>query len=79
MLVAGNREEAFKALQEYADLCPEDMEIRLLLAQGWKRAPDVAEAVGQRMDTDLTFIDLSTTKDTMRRVIRDIEEEDEDS
>ena len=47
MQKAGNMDEAFRALKEFADLCPEEDGIRLMLADQLSKADKKAEAIEQ--------------------------------
>jgi len=71
-LDAGDIDEAFEALQNYADLCPDDAGIRLLLAQGLQRGAD-AQAAEQRISAGLAFLDLADDQGgaTERRLVPD--------
>jgi len=74
MQKAGNVNEAFRALKEFADLTPDNEEIRLMLADQLTKADRKDEAIEQlqilheRYDADGRSDDASATAERMRAI-----------
>src|SRR5215207_9337420 len=74
MQKAGKVDEAFRALKEFADLCPDQDEIRLMLADQLTKADRKPEAIEQlqmlheRYDGDGRAGDAAATADRMRAI-----------
>lgn len=74
MQKAGKVDEAFRALTEFADLCPDQDEIRLTLAEQLTRAGRKEEAIEQlqtlheRLDGDGRASDAGAVVDRMRAI-----------
>ena len=74
MQKAGKVDESFRALKEFADLCPDQDEIRLMLADQLTKADRAAEAVEQlqtlyeRYDADGRTSEAAATAERMRTI-----------
>jgi tetratricopeptide (TPR) repeat protein len=74
MQKAGKVDEAFRALKEFADLCPDQDEIRLMLADQLTKAARKPEAIEQlqtlyeRYDAEGRAADAAATADRMRAI-----------
>jgi tetratricopeptide (TPR) repeat protein len=74
MQKSGKVDESFRALKEFADLCPDQHEIRLMLADQLIRADRKAEAIEQlqtlyeRYQTEGRPDDAAATADRMRAI-----------
>ena len=74
MQKAGNVDEAFRALKEFADLCPDQDEIRLMLADQLTKADRKTEAIEQlqtlhaRYDSEGRASEAAATATRMRAI-----------
>jgi tetratricopeptide (TPR) repeat protein len=79
MQKAGKVDEAFRALKEFADLCPDQDEIRLMLADQLTKAARKTEAIEQlqmlyeRYDAEGRAADAAATADRMRAIDPNVE------
>jgi len=79
MQKAGKVDEAFRALKEFADLCPDQDEIRLMLADQLTKAARKPEAIEQlqmlheRYDGEGRAADAAATADRMRAIDPSVE------
>ncbi|MEO7084463.1 MAG: tetratricopeptide repeat protein [Gemmatimonadaceae bacterium] len=76
---AGKAEEAFRALKEFADLCPDQDEIRLMLADQLTKAGKKNEAIEQlqtlyeRYDSEGRTVEAQATADRVHALDPDVE------
>jgi len=74
MRKAGQMDEAFRALAEYADLCPDQTDIRLMLAEQLAKAGKKDEAIEQlqilheQLESEGNAAEAQSTADRMRAI-----------
>ncbi len=79
MQKAGKVDEAFRALKEFADLCPDQDEIRLMLAEQLTKADRKSEAIEQlqllheRYDAEGRTVEAAATAERIRAIDPEIE------
>ncbi len=79
MQKSGNMDEAFRSLKEFADLCPDQDDIRLMLADQLTKLGRKTEAIEQlqtlheRYDSDGRAAEASATADRLRAIDPSIE------
>ncbi len=75
----GKRDEAFRALKEFADLCPDQDDVRLMLAENLARDHRRDEAIEQlqtlhaRLETEGRQAEARATLDRMKAIDPDVE------
>ena len=76
---SGKRDEAFRALKEFADLCPDQDDVRLMLAEHLARDNRREEAIDQlqtlhaKMETEGRSAEARATLDRMKAIDPDVE------
>ena len=76
---SGKRDEAFRALREFADLCPDQDDVRLMLAEHLARdnrreeAIDQLQTLHQKLETEGRSAEARATLDRMKAIDPDVE------